>query len=124
MYNAILKPAYTCMPSAVAHMIMALRSAHLPGDCHHVYGSLEEPGACPLCDAEVYLAAEEFGEAALVEHRWRHIEHLLLTCPGVPVPHGVGATGRALLRSDLLRATAADSSACRAVCEAFPGGAH
>ena len=75
-----------------------------------------------MCGAPVYSAAEEFGAARPVEHRWRHIEHLLLSCPCVTAP-GAGAP-RALhvLREDLLLATAGDPPARRLVRDAFPDG--
>ena len=121
--DAGLCPSYTKLPSALAHVFLSLRSSHLVGDHEFAYGV---SGACPkechLCRARVYSGAEEFGAAHAVEHRWRHIEHLLLLCPCVASPLPPGRTAEAALRHDLLRATAPDA-AVRAVVElAFPAG--
>ena len=56
-----------------------------------------------------------------IEHRWRHVEHLLLTCPCVTSPRGDMAV--TILRRDLCAAAADDAPARRVVELAFPSAA-
>ena len=117
-----LRPAYTRLPSNLAHVFMSLRSSHLPGDLDACYEERVCPEQCPLCRRRVYSAAEDFGAAHDIEHRWRHIEHLLLLCPCVTSPDPPGRMAIAILRRDVLEATC-DTPAVRTVVEAaFPSG--
>ena len=117
-----LRPAYTRLPSNLAHVFMSLRSSHLPGDLDACYGERACPEQCPLCRCRVYSAAEDFGAAHDIEHRWRHIEHLLLLCPCVTSPDPPGRMAIAILRRDLLEATRDDPAARTVVESAFPSG--
>ena len=122
LLDAAQQPRYTAASSSVAHVLMCVRSSHLPGDCRYSYGSGVWPGVCDRCGCQVYDTHEDFGAHAVVESRWRHVEHLLLECPAA-VPACAPALPIHLLRDDLLRA-AGDSAAVRsAVLAAFPPGA-
>ena len=77
---------------------------------------------CALCGTPVYSSAEDFGAAHEVEHRWRHIEHLLFSCPCITVPVSRAPLAVDVLRCDLYRATVGDPCARRVVAEAFPAG--
>lgn len=54
-----MRSRYLMAPSMAVHSILSLRSAHLPAEYQHVYGSVERLKACPLC-VEVYLPCHEF----------------------------------------------------------------
>ena len=121
-----MRPRYLTAPSVAVHSIMSLRSAHLPGVCDYVYGSMERPRACPLalCDMEMNppCDAYEFCFAADIEHRWRHIEHIAFGCPCVTPPGLPQSTCVDLLRADLLFAAGESHVAQLAVRNAFPDG--
>ena len=109
---------YTRSPSCVVYPILSLRSSHLPGDYAVRYGDARSPHACLLCECEVYEAHAGLCVADPREHRWRHIEHLLLSCPCVHPPEV--CRGASCLRSDLLRAVDGDVAARAVVDRAFP----
>ena len=117
-----IRPRYLTAPSVAVHSIMSLRSAHLPGDCDYVYGSMDRPSACPLCDIEVYPPCDECGSAADIEHRWRHIKHIAFGCPCVTPPGLPQSTCVDLLRADLLSAAGESHVAQLAARNAFPDG--
>jgi hypothetical protein len=65
---------------------------------------------------------DDFNASQEAEHRWLHIEHLLLACPLVTPPGMPDVSCSTLLRRDLLDTTA-DVPVFRAVVEqAFPPG--
>ena len=109
---------YTRSPSDVVYPLMALRSSHLPGDYAVTYGTLRRPHACFLCQCDVYDEHRDLLGDDPREHRWLHIEHLLLSCPCLSA--AAGLTGLASLRVDLLHAVAGDAVARAVVCDAFP----
>ena len=111
---------YTAAVSSVVHPIMSLRSSHLLHDHCFSYGAAASRDMCPLCDARVYDLPIDFYADHPVEHRWRHIEHLLTACPCVTLHAGLLAFQ--CLRIDLLRATGADPHALAVVERAFPYG--
>ena len=120
--NDSLRPLYTKLPSVLAQVFLSLRSSHLIGDFETGYGDPTCPESCALCGVPVYSVGEDFGSANAVEHRWRHIEHLLLSCPCIVLPTADAVPAVAALRRDLLSATADDPIARRVVVEAFPPG--
>ena len=86
------RSVYTNAPSAVVHVITLLRSSHLVGDHLSDFGATAFASVCILCQERVFPACPDFGSASRAHaergrrHRWRHIEHLLLECPGVSGP--------------------------------------
>jgi len=109
------------LPEAVLP-ILALRSAHLPGDHdeehrHQYYAS----GWCPLCEASGWDDSESYNISE-VEQRWRMVQHHLLFCDG----GDAAAQGPLLheLRDDLLDAAAGYPDALAAVRLAFPGASE
>jgi len=98
--------------------ILALRSAHLPGDHdeenRHQY---HRSGWCPLCEASGGDSSESHTISG-VEQRWRMVQHHLLFCDG----GDAAAEGPSLheMRDDLLDAAAGYPGALAAVRQAFP----
>ena len=120
LLGAVQGPRYTAAASPVVHVLMCIRSSHLPGDYRCSYGGVDCPWVCGRCGCQVYDPHEDFGAQATVESRWRHVEHLLLECPAA-VPACAPALPVHLLRDDLLQA-AGDSAGLRAaILAAFPG---
>ena len=122
----LLHPAttsvYTNAPSTVVHLIMSLRSSHLVGDHLFEFGATAVASACSLCHELVYASCPDFGSAPRAhadgEHRWRHIEHMLLECPGIL---GTGDTlAVTLLRDDLFKSCFGSDYASAVLLAAFP----
>ena len=113
---------YTSASSAVVHPIMSLRSSHLPHDHLVSFGSAAITSSCLLCGGRVFPSCPDFGSApsnrARREHRWRHIEHLLFTCPCVSCSDGSLAVG--VLRKDIAVACAGCTQAEHVLQAAFP----
>ena len=86
--SAAVKSAYATASSAVVLPIMSVRSSHLVGDHCLDLGVTADTAACRLCHDHVFPSFQDFGSAprapAAREHRWRHIEHLLLECQCIP----------------------------------------
>ena len=79
-----------------------------------------------MCDTPVYFLCEDFANDDAVEHRWRHVEHLVLECPRVlaAVENELGPLCIDVLRTDLLNAVRDNRAAILAVEAAFPVGGH
>ena len=74
----ITAPKHISTSSVAVHALTSLRCARLPGDWDHVHGDPDEPRVCSLYAEEMYSADESGMALDGDEHRWRHIEHLLL----------------------------------------------
>lgn len=82
-----------------------------------------DPTCCEqfnLYDAQVYSRAAGFSKMRETEHRWQHIEHILLTCSRVTSPSPPVEMAAAILAGDLLAATVDDVSVRRVVDQACP----
>ena len=121
LWHAAARSVYTNAPSAVVHLIMSLRSSHIIGDHLFGFGATAAAYACSLCQEHVFPSCPDFGSAPRAhadrEHRWRHIEHLLLECLGIL---GTGGTlAVTLLRDDLFKACIGSDHASAVLLAAF-----
>ena len=112
--------SYLHAVSDVAHVFASLRSSHLIGDYSHAYGSSDLPHCCDLCMRPLFSPNDDFGSVARTEARWRHVEHLLLSCPLVTCPGLPDVPAFSVLRRDLLDVAASETPARACVAAAFP----
>ena len=85
--QSIYQDLYTNAPSALVHLVMSLRSERLVGDRLSDFGATAVPSACSLWQDHLLPSCPDFGSARRAhadrEHRWRHVEHLLIEFPGI-----------------------------------------
>ena len=101
---------------------MFFAASHLVGDHFLDFGDTAVAAACSLCHDHVFHSCPDFGSApraqAAREHRWCHIENLLLKCQCIPgLDSSVALTIR---RDDRFRVCSGSDHAEAVLLAAFP----